>query len=103
MVLLFHSGEEEDSDEESDEETESEDMSSSEEESDEEDFDDSVCPPGCDQSLFDLAIRRREQRLDLEEALTGEHQPPTKILSFFPSHYNSFLPFCQRRRRPRKP
>lgn len=60
------------SNEESDEETESEESSSDDEESDEEGFDDSVCPPGCDQALYDLAIKMREQRLDLEEVLTGE-------------------------------
>ena len=66
------SGEDKVSNEESDEETESEESSDDDEESDEEDFDDSVCPPGCDQALYDLAIKMREQRLDLEEALTGE-------------------------------
>lgn len=48
---------EEGSDEESDEEDSDEDLSSSDEEdSDAEELDDSVCPPGCDQALFDQVI-----------------------------------------------
>ena len=92
-------GEEEGSDEGSGEETESEDLSSSEEESEDEDFDDSVCPPGCDQSLFDLAIRRREQRLDLEESLAGRNR---YLHAVPPSNYHTFLPTYQRRGRQRK-
>lgn len=42
------------SDEESEDEESDEDLSSSDEEdSDAEELDDSVCPPGCDQALFD--------------------------------------------------
>ena len=45
---------EEGSDEESEDEDSDEDLSSSDEEdSDVDDLDDSVCPPGCDQALFD--------------------------------------------------
>ena len=45
---------EEGSDEESEDEDSDEDLSSSDEEdSDAEELDDSVCPPGCDQALFD--------------------------------------------------
>lgn len=29
-----------------------------------------MCPPGCDQSLFDHAVQLREKRLDLEEMVT---------------------------------
>ncbi len=46
--------------------------SSSDEDSDEEALDDSVCPPGCDQSLFNRIVDLREKRLDLEESLTEE-------------------------------
>lgn len=35
-------------------------------------FDDSVCPPGCDEQLFNEVIAMRERRLDLEEALVEE-------------------------------
>lgn len=55
-----------------DDETDSEDWSSSEDESDEERFDDSVCPPGCDPTIFDKAVQMREQRLDIEESLAGK-------------------------------
>ena len=47
-------------------------MSSTDEESDEEGLDDSVCPPGCDQTVFDKAITMREKRLDLEDSITEE-------------------------------
>lgn len=64
---------EEGSDEESDEEDSDEDLSSSDEEdSDAEELDDSVCPPGCDQALFDQVCQLRENRLDLEEELADE-------------------------------
>ncbi|XP_039256736.2 cilia- and flagella-associated protein 44-like isoform X2 [Styela clava] len=63
--------EEEGSDMSSDDES---DWSSEEEEDDsiEGGFDDSVCPPGCDQQLFDDVLNLREKRLDLEEALVEE-------------------------------
>ena len=64
---------EEGSDEESDEEDSDEDLSSSDEEdSDAEELDDTVCPPGCDQALFDQVCQLRENRLDLEEELADE-------------------------------
>ena len=61
----------EDSGDESELESESEDWSSSEEDSDEEGLEDSVCPPGCDPALYELAIQSRDRKLDVEEALTG--------------------------------
>lgn len=64
-------GDKEDSELDSDSDDES---SSDDDSSDEEDgLDDSVCPPGCDQSIFDTTISMRERRLDLEESLTGIH------------------------------
>lgn len=51
-------------------------MSSSDDESDVAEggdkIDDSVCPPGCDQDLFDLACEMREKRMDIEELLAEE-------------------------------
>ncbi len=35
-------------------------------------MDDTVCPTGCDHTLFDQAVALREQRLDLEEAVMEE-------------------------------
>ena len=35
-------------------------------------MDDSVCPQGCDQDLFDLACEMREKRMDIEEVLAEE-------------------------------
>ncbi|XP_022090775.1 cilia- and flagella-associated protein 44-like isoform X2 [Acanthaster planci] len=64
---------EEGSDEESEESSEDEsDWSSDEEDSEEEGLDDSVCPPGCDQALFDNTCALREKRLDIEELLAEE-------------------------------
>ncbi|XP_033098547.1 cilia- and flagella-associated protein 44-like, partial [Anneissia japonica] len=61
------------SDDESEESSEDEsDWSSEEEDSDEDGLDDSVCPPGCDQGLFDNTCALREKRLDIEELLTEE-------------------------------
>ena len=37
-----------------------------------EELDDSVCPAGCDQTLFKQASVLREKRLDLEDAITDE-------------------------------
>ncbi|XP_074652110.1 cilia- and flagella-associated protein 44-like isoform X2 [Tubulanus polymorphus] len=66
----------EDSEEESDEESDDEsDWSDEDEESDEEaggGLDLDVCPPGCDQSIYDSTCQLREKRLDIEEALTEE-------------------------------
>nr|CAB3230210.1 WD repeat-containing protein 52-like [Phallusia mammillata] len=68
---IVQEGEEEDSDMSSSDES---DWSSEEDEDDsvEGGFDDSVCPPGCDQQLFDSTLVLRERRLDLEEALAEE-------------------------------
>lgn len=65
------SGADEDSDSESDDDT---DLSDSEEESDSEvgQMDLDVCPPGCDQSLYDNTCVQREKRLDIEETLVEE-------------------------------
>uniref|UniRef100_A0ABM0LYK4 Myosin-2 heavy chain-like n=1 Tax=Saccoglossus kowalevskii TaxID=10224 RepID=A0ABM0LYK4_SACKO len=64
---------EEGSDEESEEESEEEsDWSSEDEESDSEALDDSVCPPGCEQEMFDNVCAMREKRLDIEEAMADE-------------------------------
>ncbi len=75
IVLICASLGEEGRENEQDEEEEESDSDSdwsSEDESDEEGFDDSVCPSGCDQTLFDLAIDMREKRMDLEELLAGD-------------------------------
>ncbi|XP_048254045.1 cilia- and flagella-associated protein 44-like isoform X2 [Haliotis rufescens] len=66
-------GSDEDSDEDSDDES---DWEESDEESDEEagGFDLDVCPPGCDQTLYDNTCQLREKRLDLEEALAEERK-----------------------------
>lgn len=60
----------------SEEESESDELSSSDDESDSAEggdkMDDSVCPPGCDQELFDLACEMREKRMDVEELLAEE-------------------------------
>uniref|UniRef100_H2XMH5 DUF4201 domain-containing protein n=1 Tax=Ciona intestinalis TaxID=7719 RepID=H2XMH5_CIOIN len=63
--------EEEDSDVSSSDES---DWSSEEDEDDsvEGGFDDSACPPGCDEALFDSALVLREKRLDLEEQILEE-------------------------------
>lgn len=47
-------------------------MSSTDEDSDEEGLDDSSCPSGCDQTVFDQTISMREKRLDLEDSLAGK-------------------------------
>ncbi|XP_041471026.1 cilia- and flagella-associated protein 44-like [Lytechinus variegatus] len=61
------------SDEESDESSDDEsDWSSDDDESGEEQLDDSVCPPGCDQALFDNTCALREKRLDIEELMAEE-------------------------------
>ncbi|KAJ8316119.1 hypothetical protein KUTeg_006133 [Tegillarca granosa] len=61
----------EDSDEDSDDDS---DWDEDEDESDEEagGFDLDICPPGCDQNLYDNTCQLREKRLDIEEALTEE-------------------------------
>ncbi len=35
-------------------------------------MDDSICPPGCDPTLYEQATQLRENRLDLEEAVNDE-------------------------------
>ncbi|XP_071957578.1 cilia- and flagella-associated protein 44-like isoform X2 [Antedon mediterranea] len=61
------------SDDESEESSDDDsDWSSEEEDSDEDGLDDSVCPPGCDQALFDNTCALREKRLDFEELLAEE-------------------------------
>ena len=69
----------EDSESESEEESET---SESEEESDPETsgLDLEVCPPGCDQSLYDNACRLREKRTDIEEQLVEERLNKETIL-----------------------
>ncbi|XP_064651335.1 cilia- and flagella-associated protein 44-like isoform X2 [Lineus longissimus] len=65
----------EDSDDESDEESDDEsDWSDEDEESDSEagGYDLDVCPPQCEQSLYDNTCQLREKRLDIEEALSEE-------------------------------
>jgi len=58
------------SDEESSDEDSDDDYDSDEEgDSDDEELDDSVCPPGCDQAIFDQICQLRERRVDIEEAL----------------------------------
>lgn len=62
-----------DEDEESSDEEDSE-WDETEEETDEEgmNFDLDMCPPGCDQSLYDNTCQLREKRLDYEEELAEE-------------------------------
>lgn len=61
------------SDSESEDESDSEDWSSSGDESGSEGgLDDSVCPVGCDETLFDQTLELREKRLDIEETLVDE-------------------------------
>ncbi|XP_075252601.1 cilia- and flagella-associated protein 44-like isoform X3 [Convolutriloba macropyga] len=75
---------------EEDEEEEDEESDSDESDSDEDDFDededetrvvldDSVCPPGCEQELYDMACSLREIRLDTEEML-GEEKKTFEIM-----------------------
>ncbi|XP_067931339.1 cilia- and flagella-associated protein 44-like [Watersipora subatra] len=64
-----------DSDDESEEESsDDEDWSESDDESGSEGggFDLDICPPGCDQSLYNNTTQLRERRLDIEEVLTEE-------------------------------
>ncbi|XP_041667527.1 cilia- and flagella-associated protein 44 [Cheilinus undulatus] len=62
-------GSDEDSDEESDEDSDEDYDESSEEEGG---LDTSVCPPGCEQELFENTLQLRERRLDLEELMVEE-------------------------------
>ncbi|XP_014831211.1 PREDICTED: cilia- and flagella-associated protein 44 [Poecilia mexicana] len=65
-------GQEKDSDESSESESESDEDYSSESEEEGPPFDDTVCPPGCDQELFESTLELREHRLDVEDLLTEE-------------------------------
>ncbi|XP_077985504.1 cilia- and flagella-associated protein 44-like isoform X2 [Glandiceps talaboti] len=61
------------SDSESESESEDEsDWSSEDDESDGEALDDSVCPPGLEQEMFDNVCALREKRLDIEDAMAEE-------------------------------
>ena len=76
QYCIFHfflSGSDDESEDESDDES---DWSESEEESDSEagGYDLDICPPQCDQALYDNTCALREKRLDFEEALTEERK-----------------------------
>jgi hypothetical protein len=64
----------EEGDEESDDEDDENYMSSegSGDEDEEEEVDESVCPPGVDESVFRRVLALREQRVDVEDALVEE-------------------------------
>ncbi|XP_076438307.1 cilia- and flagella-associated protein 44-like isoform X2 [Babylonia areolata] len=64
-------GSDEESEDDSDDDS---DWEESDEESDSETggYDLDICPPGCDQTLYDAATTMREKRLDCEEALAEE-------------------------------
>ncbi|XP_065931883.1 cilia- and flagella-associated protein 44 isoform X1 [Magallana gigas] len=63
-------GSDEDSDEDSDDES---DWDEDDEESEEEGgYDLDICPPGCDQNIYDNTCQLREKKLDIEEALQEE-------------------------------
>jgi len=69
----------EDDDDEDEDESDSDESDSDEDDFDEDDenenrvvLDDSVCPPGCEQELYDMATSLREIRLDTEEQLAEE-------------------------------
>ncbi|EGD81535.1 hypothetical protein PTSG_02254 [Salpingoeca rosetta] len=47
--------------------------------SDMEDFDDSVCPAGCDPSAYERVAALRERRLDIEEAIADVKQQTDKV------------------------
>jgi len=42
-------------------------------------FDDSICPEGCDQSLYDLTLELREKRLNMEESLQEERRTSEQL------------------------
>ncbi|XP_052253766.1 cilia- and flagella-associated protein 44-like isoform X2 [Dreissena polymorpha] len=62
---------EEDSDDDSDED-EDWDEEEDEDESESGGYDLDICPPGCDQNLYEATCQQREKRLDIEEALVEE-------------------------------
>ena len=69
-ILLL---EDEDEDDESSDESDSDESDfDDEDEEGREVLDDSVCPPGCEQELYDMSCRLRETRLDIEEQLAEE-------------------------------
>lgn len=85
---------EEGSDEESEDEDSDDDLSSSDEEdSDAEELDDSVCPPGCDQALFDQVKWSGENEVYL---YLFKFHPPLYKLDTFCNYSLSWgmLPFC---------
>ena len=65
------SGSDEESEDDSDDDSDWEE-SDEESESEMEGYDLDICPPGCDQTLYDAATTMRERRLDCEEMLTEE-------------------------------
>ncbi|KAK3588814.1 hypothetical protein CHS0354_028462 [Potamilus streckersoni] len=66
-------GEGSDEESESDDEDESDwDEDEDEDEEEQGGFDLDICPPGCDQNLYDATCQLREKRLDIEEALAEE-------------------------------
>ena len=75
--MIVDTGHESVANEDSDSESEDEsDVSESEEESDSETngLDTDVCPPGCDQTLYDSTCFLREKRVDIEEQLVEERR-----------------------------
>ena len=70
-VCIYVDGDEEG---ESDEDESDSDWSDSDEEDEggENKLDDTTCPQGCEEELFDLACQLREKRLDIEDALGEE-------------------------------
>jgi len=42
-------------------------------------FDDSICPEGCDQSLYELTLELREKRLNMEESLQEERRTSEQL------------------------
>ena len=65
------SGSDEESEDDSDDDSDWEE-SDEESESEMEGYDLDICPPGCDQTLYDAATTMRERRLDCEEMLMEE-------------------------------
>ncbi|NXT02418.1 CFA44 protein, partial [Jacana jacana] len=55
--------------------------------SEDEDFDDTVCPNNCNEALFQNTIQLRQQRLDIEKALTEEK----KVAANLKRKYNALV------------
>ncbi|NXP06425.1 CFA44 protein, partial [Thinocorus orbignyianus] len=55
--------------------------------SEDEDFDDTVCPNNCNEALFQNTIQLRQERLDIEKALTEEK----KVAASLKKKYNALL------------